>query len=120
MCNSCPTYTHPCTNVTQYMYSLSHLLCQINTDGDKQIYEPINALTRNTNSSWNVKHVLCQFHLATQKFNVRALKKADRGAIILQVKNWITSWAIYCEKNGEKMTSFALFTAFMDRSDVKQ
>jgi hypothetical protein len=59
-------------------------------DGDKQIYEPLDILTRDPDSPWNVKHILCQFHLVMQKFNVSVLKKADRDAIISQVKNWIT------------------------------
>jgi hypothetical protein len=66
-------------------------------DGDKQIYDPINILTHDSNSTWNVKHVLCQFHLVMQKFDVSVLKKSDRGAILSQVKNWITSWVNYCE-----------------------
>jgi hypothetical protein len=95
-------------------------LCQINTDGDKQIYKPIDVLTRDSNSPWNMKHVLYQFHFVTHKFDVSFLKKADRGAIISQVKNWITSWVNYCENEAEYLKSFSLFTAFMDRPDVKE
>jgi hypothetical protein len=94
-------------------------VCQINTDGDKQIYDPINILTRDLNSPWNVKHVLCQFHLVTHKFDVSVLKKGDRGAIISQVKNWIASWVNYCRNEAEYLKSFSLFTAFMDQPDVK-
>jgi hypothetical protein len=83
-------------------------------DGDKQIYEPADILTRDPNSRWNVKHVLCQFHLVMEKFNVSILNKADRGAILFQVKNWITSWVNYCENEAEYLKSFSLFTAFMD------
>jgi hypothetical protein len=93
---------HPCTNITHFFYFISHYLCQINTDGDKQIYEPIDMLTRDPNSPRNVKHILlCWFHLVTHKFDVSVLKKADRGAIISQVKNWITSWVNYCETEAE-------------------
>jgi hypothetical protein len=67
-----------------------------------------------------VKHVLCQFHLVTQKFDVSVLKKAGRGAIISQVKNWITSWVNYCENEGEYYKSFGLFTTFMERPDAMQ
>jgi hypothetical protein len=89
-------------------------------DDNKQIYDPINILTRDPNSPWNVKHALCKFHLVTQKNDVSILKKSDRGAIISQVKNWITSWVNYCENKAEYLKSFALFTAFMDRPDVKE
>jgi hypothetical protein len=54
-----------------------------------------------------------------QKFDVNILKKADRGAIISQVKNWIASWVNYCENKAEYLKSFSLFTAFMDQPDVK-
>jgi hypothetical protein len=119
---------HPCANVAQsplheckyFVYSRSHYLCQINTDGDKQIYEPIDILTRDPNSPWNVKHVLCQFHLVTHKFDVSVLKKTDGCASISQVKNWIISWINYCENEAEYCNSFSLFTAFMDRPDVKE
>jgi hypothetical protein len=67
-----------------------------------------------------VKHVLCQIHLVTQKFDVSVLKKADRGAIISQVKKWITSWVNYCENEENYLESFSFFKAFMDRSDVKE
>jgi hypothetical protein len=70
-----------------------------------------------------VKHALCQFHLVTQKFGAIVLKKADRGAIISQAKNWINSWVNYCENEAEYLESFSLFTAFMafmDRPDVEE
>jgi hypothetical protein len=78
-----------------------YYLCQVNTDGDKQIYEPIDILIRYPNSPWNVKHVLCEFHLVMQKFDVSVLEKADRCAIVSQVKNWINSWVNYCENKAE-------------------
>jgi hypothetical protein len=106
--------------VAQIFIFCYYYVCQINMDGDKQIYEPINILTPDSNSPWNVKHVLCQFHLVTQKFDVSVLKKADRGAIISQVRNWITSWVNYCENEAEYLKSFSLFSAFMDRPDVKE
>jgi hypothetical protein len=76
-------------------------------------------LTPNSNSPWNVKHILCQLHLVMQKYNVGVLKKGDRGAIISQVKNWIASWVNYCESEAEYLKSFSLFTTFMDRPGVK-
>jgi hypothetical protein len=107
-------------SVTPILILCYYYLCQINTDGDKQIYDTIDILTRDSNSPWNMKHVLCQFHLVTQKFDVSVLKKADRGAIKSQVKNWITSWVNYCENEAEYLNSFSLFTAFMARPDFKE
>jgi hypothetical protein len=104
---------------TRILFFCYYYLCQIYTDGDKKIYKLIDILTRDSNSPWNVKHVLCKFHLVTHKIDVSVLKKADRGAIISQVKNWISSW-VNCENEAEYLKSFSLFTSFMDRPDVKE
>jgi hypothetical protein len=56
----------------------------------------------------------------TQKFDVSVLKKAARGTIISQMKNWINSWVNYCENEAEYLKSFSLFATFMDRPDVKE
>jgi hypothetical protein len=54
------------------------------------------------------------------KNNISVLKKADRREITSQVKNWITSWVNYCENKVEYLKFLALFTAFMNRPDVKE
>jgi hypothetical protein len=115
--SACLIQCHP-VRVARILIFCYYYLCHINTDVDKQIYEPIDISTRDSNSPWNVKRVLYQFHLVTQKFDVSILKKSDRGAIISQVKNWI--WVKYCENEAEYVKSFSLFTEFMDRPDVKQ
>jgi hypothetical protein len=94
-------------------------LCQINTDVNKQIYEPIDILTRDPNSPWNVKHVLCQFYVVTQTNGGIVLKKDNLRAIISQVKKWINSWVSYCKNEAEHLKSFSVFTAFMNQPDVK-
>jgi hypothetical protein len=53
------------------------------------------------------------------KNDVSVLKKADRLAIISQVKNWINAWVNYCKDEAGYLKSFALFIAFMNRSDIK-
>jgi hypothetical protein len=58
--------------------------------------------------------------MVTHKFDVIVREKAHQGAIISQVKNWITSWVNYCENEAEYLKSFALLTAFMDQPAVKQ
>jgi hypothetical protein len=54
------------------------------------------------------------------KFDVSIIKKAHRGAIISQVKNWITSRVNCCENEAEYLKSFSLLPAFMDQPDVKE
>jgi hypothetical protein len=88
-------------------------------DGVKQIYDSVYILTRDPNSPWNLKYLLCQFHLVTQNNDFSVLKKADRRAIISQVKNWINSWINYCENEAEYLKSFVLFTVFINIPEVK-
>jgi hypothetical protein len=57
--------------------------------------------------------------MVTQKKYDTVFKKADRGAIISQVKNWINSWVPYCKNEAEYLKSFSLFTAFINQPDVK-
>jgi hypothetical protein len=52
------------------------------------------------------------------KFDVSVLKKANGGAIISQVKNWINSWVTYCENEVEYLKSLSLFATFVNRPDV--
>jgi hypothetical protein len=63
---------------------------QVTTDGDRQIYNPLDILPREESSPWyGVKHMLCTFHLVEQQFNNDVLNKEDREGIVYQVKNWI-------------------------------
>jgi hypothetical protein len=52
---------------------------QVTTDGDRQIYNPLDILSKNESSPWyGVKHMLCTFHLVEQQFDNYVLKKEDR------------------------------------------
>jgi hypothetical protein len=55
----------------------------------------------------------------THKCDASVLKKADRRAIISQVKNWINQWVNYGGNGAEYLKSFALFTAFINRPDIE-
>jgi hypothetical protein len=49
---------------------------QVTTNGDRQIYNPLDLLSQNESSPWyGVKHMLCTFHLFEQQFDNDVLKK---------------------------------------------
>jgi hypothetical protein len=63
---------------------------QVTTDGDCQIYNPLDLLSKNESSPWyGVKHMACTFHLVEHQFDNDVLNKEDREGIVYQVKNWI-------------------------------
>jgi hypothetical protein len=70
---------------------------EVTTDGDRQIYNPLDLLSQNESSPWyGVKHMVCTFHLVEQQFENDVLNKEvnkeDREGIVYQVKNWIRSF----------------------------
>jgi hypothetical protein len=69
---------------------------QVTTDGDRQIYNPLDLLSQNELSPWyGVTHMLCTFHLVEQQLDNDILNKEDREWIVYQVKNWIHSFTNY-------------------------
>jgi hypothetical protein len=61
---------------------------QVTTDGDRQIYNPIDILSKNESSPWyGVKYMLYTFHLVEQSFDNDILNKEDREGIVYQVNN---------------------------------
>jgi hypothetical protein len=71
---------------------------QVTTDGDRQIYNPLDILSRDRSSPWyGVKHMLCTVHLVEQQFDNDVRNKEGREGIVYQVKNWIRSFTNYCE-----------------------
>jgi hypothetical protein len=92
---------------------------QVTTDGDRQIYNPLDLLSQNEFSTWyGVKHMLCTFHLVEQQFDNYVLNKEDREGIVYQVKNWIRSFKNYCESEDEYKLSYKLLIKFMNIPDV--
>jgi hypothetical protein len=71
-------------------------LQQVTTDGDSQIYNPLDVLSKDPKSPWfDVVHMLCTCHLVVQKFDNAVLNKTDREGICYQIKNWIRSYTNY-------------------------
>jgi hypothetical protein len=56
---------------------------QVTTDGDRQIYNPLDILSKDESSPWyGVKHMICTlFHLVEQQFDNDVLNKKYREGI---------------------------------------
>jgi hypothetical protein len=92
---------------------------QVTTDGDRQIYNPLDILSRDESCPWyGVNHMVCTFHLVEQQCYNDVLNKEDREGIVYQVKNWIRSFTNYCESENEYKLSYNLLIEFMNRPDV--
>jgi hypothetical protein len=92
---------------------------QVTTDGNRQIYNPLDLLSQNESSPWHgVKHMVCTFHLVEQQFDNDVLNKEDKEGIVYQVKNWIRSFTNYCESEDEYKLSYKLLIEFMNIPDV--
>jgi hypothetical protein len=75
---------------------------QATADGDSQIYNPLDALSKDPKSPWfGVVYMLCTFHLVEQKFDNTVLNKTDREGICYQIKNWIRSFTNYVRRDRE-------------------
>jgi hypothetical protein len=53
-----------------YGFNIIINIHQVTTDGDRQIYNPLDILSKDESSPWyGVKHMVCTFHLVEQQFN---------------------------------------------------
>jgi hypothetical protein len=60
---------------------------QVSTDGDSQIYNHLDALSKDPKSPWSgVVHMLCIFQLVEQKFDNAVLNKTDIEGLCCQIK----------------------------------
>jgi hypothetical protein len=92
---------------------------QVTTDGDRQIYNTLDILSKDESSPWyGVKHTLCTFNLVEHQFDNDVLNKEDREGIVYQVKKWIHSFTNYCESNNEYKLLYKLLIEFMNIPDV--
>jgi hypothetical protein len=104
-----------------YGINFTRNIQQVTTDGNRQIFNPLDIFSRDKFSPWyGVKHMLCKFHLVEQQFDNDVLNKEDREGIMYQVKNWIRSFTNYCESDNEYKLSHKLLIEFMNRPDVFQ
>jgi hypothetical protein len=62
-----------------YVINVVRNIQQVTADGDRQIYNHLEILSRDESSTWyGVKHMLCTFHLVEERFDNDVLNKEDR------------------------------------------
>jgi hypothetical protein len=89
------------------------------TDGDKQVYHPLNQLQLRK-EIWRGNHQLCEFHLLVIAWRKKVLPfvldDAPTEAIAVTAYQWIQTWFWNIESEAEFKMSLDDFYAFLDRS----
>jgi hypothetical protein len=67
---------------------------QINTDGDRQIYNPLTNCILDKNSPWfGCIHVLCNYHNMIDKLFSTKVKITDSNRMLVEYcKQWVKTW----------------------------
>jgi hypothetical protein len=89
------------------------------TDGDKQVYHPLNQLQLRK-EIWRGTHQLCEFHLLVIAWRKKVLPfvldDAATEAIAVTAYQWIQTWFWNIESEAEFQMSLDDFYAFLDSS----
>ena len=89
------------------------------TDGDKQVYHPLNQL-QSKKDVWRGTHMLCEFHLLVIAWRKKVLPfvspDAVTEAIAITAYQWIQSWFWDIESESEFDVSLAEFYLFLTTS----
>jgi hypothetical protein len=94
---------------------------QINTDGDRKIYEPLAKLSLDVNSPWyGVKHCLCAYHMIGKLFKTKVYVNNKSKAFVEYAKRWVKTWCNSLETEEEYKHSYHQFLSFMDSDLAKE
>jgi hypothetical protein len=88
---------------------------QINTDGDRQIYNPITNCILDRTSPWfGCIHVLCNYHMIVKLFSTK-VKITDINRMLVEYcKQWVKTWCFDLETKEEYDYYYNEFRKFMD------
>jgi hypothetical protein len=75
---------------------------QINTDGDRQIYNPLTNCILDKSSPWfGGIHLLCNYHMIDKLFSTK-VKVTDTNRMLVEYcKQWVNTWWFELETNEE-------------------
>jgi hypothetical protein len=94
---------------------------QINTDGDRNIYELLTNLSLDENSPWyGVKHCICAYHKSDKLFKTKVSVRGNNKAFVEYAKRWIMTWCNSMDTEEEYRDSYQNFLSFMDNDLSKQ
>jgi hypothetical protein len=88
---------------------------QINTDGDRQIYNPITNCILDKTSPWfGCIHVLCNCHMIDKLFSTKVKITDNNRMLVEYCKQWVKTWCFDLETKEEYDYSYNEFRKFMD------
>jgi hypothetical protein len=94
---------------------------QINTDGERKIYEPLTNLSVDGNHPWYVvEHCICAYHMIDKLFKTKLSANDKNKAFVEYDKRWVKTWCNSLETEEEYKHSYQNFLAFMDSDLAKQ
>jgi hypothetical protein len=88
---------------------------QINTDGDRQIYNPLTNCILDKNSPWfGCIHVLCNYHIIDKLFSTKVKITDSNRMLVEYCKQWVKTWCFELETKEEYDYYNNEFRKFMD------
>jgi hypothetical protein len=98
-----------------------YLIKQLNTDGDKKIYEPLTRISLDVNSPWyGVKHCVYDFHMIDKLFKTKVSVNYKNKAFVEYAKRWVKTWCNILENEVEYKHSYLQFLSFIDSDLAKE
>jgi hypothetical protein len=93
---------------------------QINTDGDRQIYNPLTNYILDKNSPWfGCIHVLFNYHMVDKLFSTKVKITDSNRMLVEYCKKWVKTWCFELETKEEYEYSYNEFRKFMDSDREK-
>jgi hypothetical protein len=88
---------------------------QINTDGDRQIYNPFTNCILDKSSTWfGCIHVLCNYHMIDKLFSTKVKITDSNRMLVEYCKKGVKTWCFELETKEEYDYSYNEFRTFMD------
>jgi hypothetical protein len=93
---------------------------QINTDGERQIYNPLTKCIVDKSSPWfDCIYVLCNYHMIDKLFSTKVKITDSNRMLVEYCKKWVKTWCFDLEKKEEYDYSYNEFRKFMDSDRAK-
>jgi hypothetical protein len=93
---------------------------QINTDGDRRIYNPLTKCILDKSSPWfGCIHVLCNYHIIDKLFSTNVKIMDSNRMLVEYCKQWVNTWCFELETEEEYDYSYNEFRKFMDYDRAK-
>jgi hypothetical protein len=105
---------------TMIVTSTVERINQINTDGDRQIYNTLTNCILDKNRPWvGCIHILCTYHMIDKLFSTK-VKITDINRILVEYcKQWVKTWCFDLEMKEEYDYSYNEFRRCMDSDRAK-